>query len=49
MILEQEIIKLVKLSVIKSVGDMDFSSSWIRIKTNEIGGKYIYNMTEYVS
>jgi len=31
--LKQEIIKLVKLSTTKSVGDVGFSSSWISIRT----------------
>ena len=36
MVLEQEIIELVKLSAAESVGDVGFSSSWISIRSRSL-------------
>ena len=50
MALEQEIIKLVRLSAAESVRNAGFSSSCISIKTgNLIRIKYISKSTKYVS
>ena len=48
MTLEQEIIKLVKLSAIKSIRNINLSSSWIKIRIQRIDGKYVCNTTEYI-
>ena len=49
-ILKQNIIKLVKLGVIKSIRDMSFSSTWINIRTRSlISCKSICELTKYIS
>ena len=49
MILEQEIIKLVKLSAAKGVGDVSFSSPWISIRSRSlISIKCISKLTKYI-
>ena len=49
MILEQEIIELVRLSVTESIGDVSFSSSCISIRTEGlIRVKSISELTKYI-
>ena len=49
MTLEQEIIKLVKLSTTKSIGDADFSSPWISIGSRSlIRIKYVSKLAKYI-
>jgi len=48
--LKQEIIELVRLSAIESVGDVDFSSPWISIRSGSlICIKSISKLTKYFS
>ena len=50
MILKQEIVKLVRLSVIKSIRNISFSSPRINIRTRDlISIKRISNITEDIS
>ena len=47
--MEQEIIELVKLSAIESVGDIGFSSPYISIRTGDlIRVKYVSKLAEYI-
>ena len=48
--LKQEIIELIRLSTTEDIGDIDFSSSWVSIRTRSlISIKSISKLTKYVS